>query len=118
MSWRFECALQRRNSSAVPVHLAATHRVLRPQKFSGPHIVSHFRVFTLVSAGRDEGNRRFEVRELSRHAWFYVHLLRAFGDPGLPIRVTLTDFGCSDQGVQLEEQMLRPLRASLNVECR
>lgn len=113
-----ECALRRRNSSAAPVHVAATHRVLRPQKFSGPHMVSHFRVFTLVSAGRDEGNRRFEIRELSRHTWFYVHLLRAFCDPELPIRVTLTDFGCSDQDVQLEEQMLRPLRALLNVECR
>src|SRR5438270_8499489 len=94
-----------------PVHLAASQRVLRPQKFSGAHMVSHFRVFTLVSAGRDEGNRRFEIRELSRHASFYVHLLRAFSDPGLPIRVTLTDFGSSDQGLQMEEQMVRPLRA-------
>lgn len=45
-----------------------------------------------------------------------VRLLRAFSDPTLPIRVALTDFGSSDRGVQLEEQILRPLRV-LNVEC-
>lgn len=70
-----ECAL-RRKSSTAPVHLAASHRVLRPQKFSGAHMVSHFRVFTLVSAGRDEGNGRFEMRELSRHASFCAPLAR------------------------------------------
>ena len=111
-----ECALRRR-SSAAAVNLAATHRVLRPQKFSGAGMVSHFRVFTLASAGRDEGNGGFEIRELSRHASFYVRLLRAFSDPRLPIRVALTDFGSPDRGVQLEQQMLGPLRASLNVEC-
>src|SRR6185312_383453 len=112
-----ECAL-RRKSSTAPVHLAATHRVLRPQKFSGAHKVSHFRVFTLVSAGRDEGNGRFEIRELSRHASFYVRLLRVFSDPKVPIRVALTDFGPSDRGAHLEQQILQPLRESLNVECR
>lgn len=112
-----ECAL-RRKSSAAPVHLATTHRVLRPQKFSGAHKVSHFRVLTLVSAGRDEGNGHFEIRELSRHASFYVRLLRVFSDPKVPIRVALTDFGSSDRGVQLEEQILQPLGESLNVECR
>jgi hypothetical protein len=111
-----ECAL-RRKSSAAAVNLAASHRVLRPQKFSGSHMVSHFRVFALASAGRDEGNRDFEVRELSRHASFYVRLLRAFSNPRLPIRIALTDFGSPDRTVQLEQQMLGPLRASLNVEC-
>jgi RimJ/RimL family protein N-acetyltransferase len=111
-----ECALRRKNSAAA-VNLAATHRVLRPQKFSGARMVSHFRVFTLASAGRDEGNRGFEMRELSRHASFYVRLVRAFSDPRLPIRIALTDFGSPDRGVQLEEQMLGPLRVSLNVEC-
>jgi RimJ/RimL family protein N-acetyltransferase len=111
-----ECALRRR-SSAAAVHLATTHRVLRPQKFAGPRMVSHFRLFTLASAGRDEGNRDFEIRELSRHASFYVRLLRAFCDARLPIRVAVTDFSSPDQSVQLEKQMLGPLRASLSVEC-
>lgn len=111
-----ECALRRRISAAA-VNLAATQRVLRPQKFSGAGMVSHFRVFALASAGRDEGNGGFEIRELSRHASFYVRLLRAFSDPRLPIRVALTDFGSPDRSVQLEQQMLGPLQASLNVEC-
>ena len=45
-----ECALRRRNSSAR-VNLAAAHRVLRPQKFSGPRMVSHFRVSRSLAQG-------------------------------------------------------------------
>jgi hypothetical protein len=55
---------------------------------------------------------------ISRHISFYVRLLRTFSDPELAIRVALTDFGSLDRGAQLEERMLRPLQASLNVECR
>ena len=79
-------------------------------------MVSHFRVFTLASAGRNEGNRNFEIGELSRHASFYVRLLRAFCDERLPIRVAVTDFGSPDRSVQLEQQLLGPLRARLSVE--
>ena len=42
----------------------------------------------------------------------------AFINPGLAIRVALTDFGSLDRGAHLQEQMLRPLQASLNVEFR
>jgi len=71
----------------------------------------------LASAGRVEGNQGFEIRELSRHASFYVRLLRAFCDARLPIRIAVSDFGSPDRNVHLEEQILGPLRASLSVEC-
>ncbi len=59
-----ECALRRRKllrgnpKSTEPVHLAASHRLLRAQRFTGPNQVTHFSLFALCSAGRDPGGRR------------------------------------------------------------
>jgi hypothetical protein len=112
-----ECAVQRRQllrvdpKSTQAIHLAASHRLLRAQQFSGPHHVSHFSIFALCSAGRDQGGLRFEVATLALHISFYLRALRAFMGSGLPLHITLTDFGTQDRHALLEEQILAPLRA-------
>lgn len=118
-----ECALRRRQfltkdaKSATPVNLAASHRVVRPQFFEGPNLFAHFQLFGMVTGGRDQGDRRFEISALTRHADFYVRLLRAFAGPDLRIRLAFSDFGPEDRSLQLEQQLLAPLRDGLGVEC-
>ncbi len=113
-----EAALRRRDllrqdpKSAQAVHLAASHRLLRAQQFSGPHQVSHFGLFALCSAGRTQGGLRFELASLGQHIGFYVRVLRAFLGPDVPLRVTLTDFAGPERRPQLEETILAPLRAA------
>ncbi|MBO3749104.1 hypothetical protein J5X84_23755 [Streptosporangiaceae bacterium NEAU-GS5] len=53
-----------------PVHLAASHRVLRAQRF-GPGMSSHFRLFALVSSGRDGGSGRTEAGMLRLHLGYW-----------------------------------------------
>lgn len=118
-----ECALRRKQllredpKSTARVNLAASHRVLRPQIFAGAHSFAHFHLFCLVTAGRDEGDRRFEMAALAEHARFYVGLLRAFAGEGLPLRLAFSDFGADDRGAVLERQLLAPLREDFGVQC-
>jgi hypothetical protein len=95
-----ECTVRRRerrnlsSGKATSVHLAASHRLLRGQKFGiGPGIRQHFRVFTLCSAGRDPGNLRFETGTLGLHIGFYLLALRKFLGTKIALRVAISDFG-------------------------
>lgn len=93
-----ECALCRRellrsNPKAVdPVHLAASHRLVRAQKFDGPRSFAHFASFVLCSAGRALGSYEFEISALELHLRFYLKALRAYLGQEVPLIVTLTDF--------------------------
>jgi hypothetical protein len=68
-----ECALRRRQllraqpKSTDPIHLAASHRLLRAQRYDDPNLVPHFSLFALCSAGRDEGDLQFELSALALH---------------------------------------------------
>ncbi len=73
-----ECARRRQRSDARAlgqVKLCASHRLLRTQRFEGPASFPHFRVFTLCTAGRDQGFFRFETGALAEQIDFYVRLL-------------------------------------------
>ena len=59
------------------MRLAASHRVIRMQPFDVPGFTPHFRLFALVSAGRDTGSHEFETRHLAGHIRFYLRLCRA-----------------------------------------
>lgn len=113
-----ECALQRQRllrenpKSNVPVHVAASHRLLRTQQFQNPRSVPHFSAFALVSAGRDAGNLRFEIESLLLHIGFYLRAIRSFVGSDVPLRVSVTDFGTYDRQSLLEENLLKPLRES------
>ena len=79
-----EAALRRRAllranpKSAQPVHLAASHRLLRGQHYDSPLAFAHFGAFALCSAGRDRGTLRFELSTLDLHIRFYLETLHAF----------------------------------------
>ena len=85
-----ECAARRRKSGK-PTHLAASHRHLRTQSFSGPLSFAHFRLFALCSAGRDSREGRFHASALDTHLRFYAGLLRQVMGPGAAVRIALTD---------------------------
>jgi hypothetical protein len=81
-----ECWRRRKSpaarSQAMPVRLATSHRVVRLQPFDEPGYTPHFRLFALVSAGRDRGSNAFEIQHLGEHIRFYLLLFRALNTRG------------------------------------
>jgi hypothetical protein len=71
-----EAATRRRGQPGnSDVHLAACHRQLRAQVF-GPGAAAHFRLFALVSSGRDSGSGRTEASMLIRHLAYWLEVLQ------------------------------------------
>src|SRR2546427_3045437 len=111
-----ECAVRRReqrnfsSAKATSVHLAASHRLLRGQKFGvGPGTRQHFRVFTLCSAGRDPGNLLFETETVGLHIGFYLMALMKFLGTKASLRVTVSDFGSKAARVAVQSGDLQKL---------
>ena len=82
-----ECTRRRRalrssGQSATPVKLCGSHRVIRMQPFDVPGYKPHFRLFSLVTAGRDTGSDTFETEALYEHLSVYLRLLRGLADEG------------------------------------
>jgi hypothetical protein len=109
-----ECARRRRDPKlrvAGAVRLCASQRVIRLQPFDVPGFTPHFRLFALVSAGRDSGSHTFEIEHLREHVRFYLELCRALGHAGFSFerpRVEISDVSVirdllSAAGVALEE---------------
>jgi hypothetical protein len=69
------------------VHLAASHRQLRAQRFR-PGLSAHFQLFTLVSSARDVGSGRTQAGLLTRHLDYWQRVLAALV-PSVPVRVHL-----------------------------
>jgi len=118
-----ECALRRREllrahrGSTEPVHLAASHRLLRAQNYQDPDLAPHFCLFALCSAGRSSGGVQFELSALGQHIRFYLRALRAFLGPDVPLHVSVTDWTASRRPL-LESELLSPLRAEFDqVDC-
>ena len=96
--------------SAVPVRLATSHRLIRGQTFTGEKFSAHFRVFSLCTAGRDEGHLTFEATHLKEHIGFYLTIFKKLLNiPGdADIEVFLTDF--SEKHIdQLWKDVAQPL---------
>ena len=76
-----EAAVRRRQQpqSSDPVRLAATQRVTRAQRFTGPDSFAHFTLGALVTAARARSGDRFEADALVAHAAIYVNTLRTLG---------------------------------------
>jgi hypothetical protein len=70
---RKECLEEDAKSSAT-INCCASHRLLRAQHFDNEKFSAHFRVFALVSAGRDTGHFTFELDQLEKHLRFYLEL--------------------------------------------
>jgi hypothetical protein len=87
-----EAAARRRGQPGnAHVHLAACHRQLRAQVF-GPGDAAHFRLFALVSSGRDSGSGRTEASMLIRHLGYWLDVLQTLVAHRQP-RIELSVFG-------------------------
>ena len=100
--------------SVAPVHVATSHRHLRPQQFDHPDFRAHFRLFAMASGCRDLGAHRFELGCLATHIGVYLRALKAVS--GLSrIRVTVSEFGVL--GGSVDDDVFDPLRrGGLGVE--
>lgn len=119
-----EGALRRRQilrdnpKSTMPVHLAASHRLLRAQRFDGPHSVTHFSIFTLCSTGRGLGGLQFEITTLVLHIGFYLRALMAYIGPDVPLRLAVTDFSANTRQTPVAPQILALVQEDFpHVEC-
>ncbi|MDX1407922.1 MAG: hypothetical protein R3330_07305, partial [Saprospiraceae bacterium] len=80
----------RRTNIHASVRLCTSQRLTRAGALNDPLHTAHFRVFTLVSAGRDVGGMGFETRALIEHIKFYSALTKAICGSelqGLALRV-------------------------------
>jgi hypothetical protein len=68
--------VRRVHDRAATVRLGALQRVVRTQ-LPPPGFAAHFGLFGLVTAGRDEGDHRFERAALAEHLRFAVASLAA-----------------------------------------
>jgi hypothetical protein len=87
-----ECALRRRSlvaknpRAADRIRLCAHDHVVRPQAFgSAPGSFAHFALFGAVTAGRDEGSRRFEIETAVEHLTLYLRMLTTSGERGFTV---------------------------------
>lgn len=120
-----ECAVRRREllrrntKSPVAVHLAASHRLLRAQRYEAADALPHFASVVLCSAGRDTGNLRFELSALARHITYYLRSLRAYVGPDVPLHVSATDLRSDRRMGVIEERLFPQIRLHLeDVSCR
>jgi hypothetical protein len=72
-----ECAKRRLEllrmdkKSVTKIRLATAQRQMRTQPVHDRNFTSHFKIFALCTAGRDEGSERFEQSALLEHITFY-----------------------------------------------
>lgn len=54
----------------------AIHRLIRTQIFDNPRFTPHFKLFCMVTAGRDTGSLNFEKENIMEHLNFYKAVLK------------------------------------------
>ncbi len=89
--------------SADSVRLATVDRILRAQRFDGPRSFQHFTLLGLVTAGRDEGGRRFETAAMTEHLRALVAACRACDHHDITIRLTDFDGTFGDAAERIEQ---------------
>jgi hypothetical protein len=102
-----EAATRRAQARDTTVRLAGAARVVRAQQFAGTGSYPHFSLFGLVTAGRDQGNVRFERECVIEHVRFAASGLTA---AGLEAQVALTPL--SDAGERIAASVAEVLAAS------
>jgi len=89
-----ECSRRRMRDTAT-VRLASSHRVVRLQPFDMAGYVPHFRLFSMVSAGRDTGSHAFEIQHLGEHLRFYLRFFEALNAHGFSLTAPLVEISDS-----------------------
>ena len=82
---------QSRGGGGEAVRLCCSQRLVRLQPFDEPGYSPHFRLFALVSAGRDTGSHAFEIQHLGEHIRFYLRLFAALNGQGFSFREPLVE---------------------------
>ncbi|WP_055047529.1 hypothetical protein [Devosia sp. A16] len=83
-------AARLRQAGGEDVHLSTSHRVVRPQNYGDGKMLAHFRLFALVSSGRDRGSYGFEAEALGRQVGLLLEAFRRFLVPGPALRLGYT----------------------------
>jgi hypothetical protein len=119
-----ECAVRRRDylrdnpKSADVVQLAASHRLVRAQKYENPKLACHFSSFALCSAGRDTGNFHFELEAIGLQISFYLKAIRIFLGSEVHMFVSFTDFNRHLPVESINSMLFSPIEAAFrSVEC-
>lgn len=93
-----EAATRRREQSrrsapgrARRTDLAAAHRVVRGQLFTGPGEFAHFKLFALVSSARDRGSGLVEAEMIVDHLGFYAAAIAVVA-PDTKAELTVSTF--------------------------
>ena len=89
-------------AAAIRVDLAAAHRVLRTQVFTGPGQYPHFKLFALVSSGRDRGSGLVEAQFIVDHLRFYATVISAIV-PTMAAELVVSTFRRSAIDERLDE---------------
>jgi hypothetical protein len=97
--------------SAEPVHLAAIHRLLRTRAYDDPRLASHFKVFSLCSAGRDRGGFDFETEALGLQIGCYLRAIRGYLGQTVPLRVLITPISSGEKPLAAAEALVARVRA-------
>ena len=116
-----ECWRRRKDQSrggGEAVRLCCSQRLVRLQPFDEPGYSPHFRLFALVSAGRDTGSHAFEIQHLGEHIRFYLRLFAALDGQGFSFREPLVEISDTtvveallrESGIAVEE-LRKPARA-------
>ncbi|MBX9572316.1 MAG: ATP phosphoribosyltransferase regulatory subunit [Candidatus Obscuribacterales bacterium] len=80
-----ECAKRRKhvNTRTNSIRLCSSQRVVRFPLPKTKGFTSHFKLFAMVSAGRNQDSQSFEIRELSKHIETYIRFLQNCRSNGL-----------------------------------
>jgi hypothetical protein len=111
-----ECASRRKDllradpKSTSSIHLAASHRLLRAQKYRNPKLSAHFNILSLCSAGRDQGNLAFELSALGLQIRSYLSALRAYLGDQIPLQLSITDFSSNASRELIDDRLLTPIQ--------
>lgn len=71
---------------------STTHRHVRGQYFTNPHLFAHFLLFCMVTPGVDEGSYKFEAEQLKNHMEFYLEMLSGrFNSGDILLKVFIRD---------------------------
>jgi hypothetical protein len=113
-----EAALRKQRSGTQTVNLASCHRVLRGQPFDAPGVFQHFRLFVLVTSGRDRGSGTTEAAMLTTHLRFWSRALSELL-PGRRVAARFTVFGFAPLRERMQDTVLpgmQPLPEGVAIE--
>ncbi|MDX1479669.1 MAG: hypothetical protein R3301_18280 [Saprospiraceae bacterium] len=105
-------AQRRRASRHGTLRLCTSHRLTRATPLADPRHTAHFRVFTLVTAGRDSGHMGFEIAALAEHFRFYQQFLNTIcGERQIRLQAVVMEYAemPADWSSTLSERARFPL---------